>query len=321
MSEMFRTVLVPLDGSDRAERALPIAARVARASSARILLVRAAIVPATYGVTYEGQALHWRLVHEEAEGAQAYLGKIAQSSSLAGLPIESVVKVGPAASVILAAAEEHGADLVLMTSRGRTGLGRWVLGSVAEHVAHHAPIPVLLLRGQDDRLASAESNDVDHELRVLVPLDGSPLAETALAPAQALALTLAGAGRVAMHLLLVVAPYAAMPENMPDALLMEGAQAYLELVARRLQTEDTARRVTVTQSVVAQGDVAHAIRAVAESGHEADEVPAIGRYDLVAMATHGQGAVARWALGSVTERVLHGTKLPMLIARPSPEPA
>jgi nucleotide-binding universal stress UspA family protein len=156
-------------------------------------------------------------------------------------------------------------------------------------------------------------------LHVLAPLDGSPLAETALGYASALALALAKPGSAHIHLMLVVAPDRAMRKYMPDALLLDGAAAYLEKVAQRLPSEVDDEALTVTWSIVAQGDIAHGIIAAAEM-KEALETSVAGeshlRSDLIAMATHGQSAVARWALGSVTERVLHGTTLPLLIVRP-----
>jgi nucleotide-binding universal stress UspA family protein len=151
---------------------------------------------------------------------------------------------------------------------------------------------------------------------VLVPLDGSPLAETALAPASALALALAKPGPASVHLTLVVAPYRAVREYVPDALLLDGAATYLEQVAQRLRSQGDDRALTVTWSVVAQGDIAHGIAAAAEMEETSVAGESIPRCDVIAMATHGHSAVARWALGSVTERVLHGTKLPLLIVRP-----
>jgi nucleotide-binding universal stress UspA family protein len=158
---------------------------------------------------------------------------------------------------------------------------------------------------------------------VLVPLDGSPLAETVLAPARALALALAAPGPADVHLTLVVAPYKAERTNMPDALILDGAKAYLEGVSQHLLADGGDGRLTVTRSVAVNYDFAHGILEAAEGGeHVAASAAsgagtsAAGGCDVIAMATHGRGGVARWALGSVTERVLHATRLPILIVRP-----
>ena len=320
---MFTTILVPLDGSTRAEHALPLAARTARASGARILLLRAVPVPITSGLMYEGESLRWRLIPDETEVARAYLSEVARSSPLAGISVDTVVAVGEAAHVILDASARRGADLVVMTSHGRTGVGRWMLGSVAEHVAHHSPVPILVLRerkgmGAGAGVLSLGRTEAEHRLRVLVPLDGSPLAEAALVPACALALALAGSGQASLHLTLVVAPYKTNRTNMPEALVVDGAMGYLERVSQRLRSEHPEGRLAVTRSVAADSDIAHGILAEAESGEQQDGkgARAFGRCDLIAMATHGHSGLARWALGSVTERVLHATKLPILIVRP-----
>jgi nucleotide-binding universal stress UspA family protein len=323
---LFTRILVPLDGSTLAERALPIAARIARASAARLLLVCAAAVPATYGFMYGGETVRWNLVRDETEQARAYLGEMARSALLASLPVDCTAEVGTAADVILDTAAERGADLVVMTSHGRTGLGRWVLGSVAEHVVHHPPAPVLVLRGRDAGDVDVAGPEAEHQRRILVPLDGSPLAEAALAPARALALALAAPGAADLHLMLVVTPYEAVRANMPDALIVDGARAYLERMSQRLLADGgDDGRLAVTWSVVVSYDFAHGILAVAEA-KGADQVAertesaagtgSPGSCDAIAMATHGFGGLARWALGSVTERVLHATHLPLLIVRP-----
>jgi nucleotide-binding universal stress UspA family protein len=320
---VFARILVPLDGSALAERAVPVAARIARAGAARVLLVRAVAVPLAYGFVIEGDAMRWHQAQDEAEAARAYLGEVAQSAALAGLPVDSITEIGTAAGVVLDAIAERGADLVVMTSHGRTGLGRWVLGSVAEHVVHHSPAPVLVLRGRESSIGDISAGDVEHRMRILVPLDGSPLAETALAPARGLALALAAPRPAEIHLTLIVSPYEAVPTNMPDALIVDGAKTYLERTAQRLLADGgDDGRLIVTWSVAVNYDFAHGILATAEaeSVKHAAGVPPTDRCDLIAMATHGYGGLARWALGSVAERVLHATELPILIVRPQELP-
>jgi nucleotide-binding universal stress UspA family protein len=342
---MFTRILVPLDGSTRAEQALPVAARIARASvEARLLLVRAVTVPASYGLAYEEHAPTWRAYHDDIVEAGAYLQDVAQSVTLGQTPIDTLVGVGPAAQVIIETAIERRADLVVLTSHGRSGLGRWVLGSVAGDVTHHAPMPVFILRAHTDTTRSADmSADVDrrgldnphmdHPLRVFVPLDGSPLAETALEPARALASALAWPGAADIRLALVIAPDRMDRENMPEALLLDGATAYLERTAQRLRrraqaaadaaADTDAALCEVTWSVIAHWDYAQGIIAAAEIGETGRTEEGNGGNghiqpsDVIVMATHGRSAFARWTLGSVTERTLHATHLPLLIVRPA----
>jgi len=320
---MFTRIVVPLDGSERAERALPVAARIARACTAadpapRLVLLRAVTVPVTYGVMYEGQALQWRLIRDETELAQTYLGTLARSDALAGLAVDTQVKVGAAATIILDVAEDRGGDLVVMTSHGRTGAARWLLGSVAEHVARQSAVPVFMLP-QHGPVPSGPHPDAEQPLRVLVPLDGSPLAEAALAPAVALAQALSAPEPAALHLGLVLLPFEADAASMPEGLALEGARSYLSRVAAHLRA--TSPKLTVGWSVVAKLDAAEALTRLAAGGEDAGGGGAPSRCDLIAMATHGRSGVARWALGSITERVLHSAQLPLLIVRPRLEAA
>lgn len=323
---MFQRIVVPLDGSALAEQAIPVAARVARASAAQMLLVRAIAPPMTYGVVDDGVSLRSRIVQEDAEAARTYLRRIARSAPMADLASDTIVEVGAPANAILDAAERRGADLVVITSHGRTGLGRWVLGSVAEHVVHHASMPVLLLRSRADEVVDLARGDTEHPLRVLVPLDGSPLAEAILTPVRTLALALATAGPVEIHLTLVIPPYDADRAHMPDALVVDGATAYLKHAARLLLDASGTGQMVVKWSVTVNGDFAYGILSAAdgsaslavpaeqgaEPGVPGQHVP----FDLIAMATHGYGGLTRWVVGSVTERVLRASHHSMFIVRP-----
>jgi nucleotide-binding universal stress UspA family protein len=161
-------------------------------------------------------------------------------------------------------------------------------------------------------------------------LDGSALAEAAIAPALDIGLSLAAPERVTIHLFEVVEFYAAMIADTSDTTgerplsppatpassavpdigveeqALQAARDYLETVARRIQREHP--NLTVTSSALLAADVAGTIKEVAEAGPG---------YDILAMATHGRGGLQRWAVGSITERVLHVTHRPLIIARSS----
>lgn len=312
---MFSRILVPLDGSPRAERALPVVARIAGgAGGATVVLVRAVDLASIAGPYYRAPAeAAETLAEAEIEEAERYLAEISRADVLAGVRTEVHVLTGQAGLCILDAADAQRADLMVLCSHGRTGLRRWALGSVAEHVARHSAVPVLLVREQGPTLAGPHP-DPEHLLRVLVPLDGSKHAEVALAPAAQLITALAAPGQGGVHLTLVVSPYEADTRNMPDALMVDGAKGYLARVAGRLRTEQPG--VSVSWSVAANLDIAAALIRVAENGEDAEGAGIFGGCDLVAMATHGAGGVSRWVMGSVTERVLHATKLPVLVVRP-----
>jgi len=308
---MFKRILVPLDGSTRAERALPVAAQVARATGASIALYRAVPIPATYGAIYAGVPINQVMIDEDALAAKTYLESMHRSELLQGIPVTCITEVGDAANLILDQANDR-VDLIVMCSHGRSNVGRWVLGSVAEHVARLATPPVLVLR--EHGKMPLDSPDPDHLLRVLVPLDSSPTAELALAPAAQLATALGAPHAAALHLTLVAEPLeAVLVRSVPQELLIAAAKGYLVGIVKRLQTDHPS--LTITWSVSVDADVATGILRVAEVGEDTEGVSPFGGCDVIVMTTHGRSGFERWALGSIAERVLHGTRLTVMIVR------
>ncbi len=157
-------------------------------------------------------------------------------------------------------------------------------------------------------------------IRALVPLDGSLHAETVLEPAARLVSALAAPGQGALHLLHVVQMEGAhnLDPSAKQSLLHE-AEAYLRNVAERFAREPFAgNSLAVTWSVVFDSDVGSAIIAAAESSSDivdANNLTSAPPYDVIAMASHGRSGFQLWALGSVTERALHASALPLLIVR------
>ncbi len=137
-------ILVPLDGSSLAEAALPKAVELAETSGAQLLLLRAALVPTLQGVDpVEAQI---KVVRE----AEEYLAQVQDRLGAAGLKdVKTTAWYGPAAYAIVEAARLHGADLIVMTTHGRSGLKRLILGSVAESVLRGTTTPILLLRAPE----------------------------------------------------------------------------------------------------------------------------------------------------------------------------
>jgi nucleotide-binding universal stress UspA family protein len=256
----------------------------------------------------------------EAAPATAYLAHIATREELAGITIETITLAGTVARTILDAVLEYQVDTIVLCSHGRSGPTRWALGSVAEKVARHALVPVLVLRKPHD-VFPGQRTSTGHQLRALVALDGSSLAESALAPAAQMILALAAPAPGALHLVQVVRPSANIEDrpNEQDTLLesadrlqeqaLREAHDYLRAVAERVRTGDLAgRKLQVTWSVAVAEDVASTLVQLAEE----KEVTV-----LIALASHGRGGLQRWALGSVAERVLESTRIALLIVRPS----
>ena len=184
---MLRHILIPLDGSELAERAIPVAARIAKATEgSAISLVRIVRAPAEFETSATDTTV-WAPAADEDEKREAnnYLHEVAQRPELAGVAVTERIYAGPPSATLLMAAKSLGVDLIVMTSRGRSGITRWLLGSVAEGVSRESPAPTLIVR------ADKAGEEITLGGAALVPVDGSPLAETAIEPAAHLAAALA----------------------------------------------------------------------------------------------------------------------------------
>jgi len=317
---MFERILVPLDGSPRAEQALPVAARIARASGGSVILLQVVSPPIDYGGGLTQTPLMTEEVIEtELALSSSYLDRVAKARELAEIETTTEVMFGLPAQDILAIAESRLVDLIVMCSHGRTGFTRWVLGSVAQKIAHHCPVPLLVLR--EGKLLPLESPpDAARHLTALVPLDGSPLAEAALVSAANLVAALVAPAAGALHLMQVVKQLSTTADEgfitQLNEETVERAKAYLMSVKERLQAELKDRKLTITWSVALDADAADAIIGTAEQREQQEGAEGLGGCDLIAMSTHGRSGLERWVMGSVMERVLGATKLPMLIVRP-----
>jgi nucleotide-binding universal stress UspA family protein len=300
---MYRKILVPLDGSPFGERALPLAVTMCLAMKAQLVLVRAATAsPAASLDALEGQ-------RQAVAEAETYLAGVAQRLREQKIVTETATPYAAAADGILVSASTRQADLIVMCTHGRSGLGRWVYGSVAEAVLARSAIPVLLVRptGALPHLTLDLGKGT-----VLLPLDGSAFAETALPHA----LEAARALNDRLFLLRVVNPVVGYQ---PDVVLgqayagaigdrilkeeMAQAESYLGEVSKRLQGE----KIAVAQRVC----VGWPAESIIEEARGAEA-------ELIVMATHGRTGLAEVVMGSVARDVVHRGVLPLLLVRPQP---
>ena len=314
---MLRRILVPIDGSPFSEQAIPVAMQIARLRHATVELAHVhdmVAVASTLGVAGAGAPASAPLLIPTAEiardardASEAYVEMMEQHVGVgAPVAVSATFLEGNVAEALVRRANDV-ADLVVMTTHGRGGLTRFWLGSVADGIVREATVPILLLRPSD----SPNEVDAGRDRRfadVLVPLDGSPVAETVLEPVMDI-LGGADAG-VTCTLLLVQQPIAAIalsslaaaipPEARPDA--DDGpTAAYLDSVAERLRS----RGMEVHTRAVVHTSPA---RAIIDQAHESAA-------DLIAMTTHGRGGIRRLLIGSVADKVLRGTDRPLLLYR------
>jgi nucleotide-binding universal stress UspA family protein len=304
---MFKKLLVPLDRSSLAEQALSQASAIARASQAEIEIILVHQPDAMAGL---GDA-PWSA--EELSGQEKYLESMARElASSVSVPVTHTVLRGDPVEMICARARDTAADLLVMTSHGRTGLSRAWLGSIADGVLRHASVPVLVLRPVEGTTTRAAIDPLFKH--ILVPLDGSALAAEICLSACALA----KCGGARITLLRVVQPVPLltvgvdmeMPFNYPSTMPDDAATEQIVSEAKRLLAELAGRlneqeKLTVDAHVVIAGHVAQSIVEFA-GAHGAD---------LIAMSTHGRG-VSRLLLGSVADKVLRGSGLPVMLQRP-----
>ena len=313
----MKTILVPLDGSALAEQALPYIRTLAPLLGARVRLLNVIVDDPHDNMMSEGIAASYGVIDPLAtqrerenqsrttliQHAESYLDSRAAQLHGHGIEVETDVRRGPAAEVIIEVAEGLDIAIIAMATHGYSGLRRWALGSVTDRVVHATTRPVFVVRG-----AKPAPVDPVAFKRVMVPLDGSPLAEQALPLAADLA------ERVRAEVLLMQAvegsieAYPAVaPLGRPD--LMSG-DVLPTLDARAGQYLDEQAALLRDRGIPA---VAHVV-----NGHVAEAIideAAQRSADLLVMATHGYSGLKRWALGSVTDKVLHAATTPLLLVR------
>ena len=331
---MFKRIIVPLDGSNRAEQAIPVAARIARASQGSIILLQVVTVPFEIGsqvVPLSGFSS--TTLENDMNTATHYLAAIARRDELDGIGLKMKVLAGSAAQKIQDVVEDEQADLIVMCSHGDTGIKRFVLGSVAQKVARHSTVPVFVLRQDGSVPISSYPNHLRplRAVMAVVALDGSALAEDALLPAASLVMALAAPARGSLQLTRVVK----LPikvrwsdeqrkHNYPESMelhtakqAIQEAKTYLGNLIDHLHNGSLkAADITLAWSVATGHDVGETLIRVAETGEDVGGTNVFGGCDFIVLATHGRSALERWMLGSVTEHILGATRLPMLIVRP-----
>lgn len=316
---MFERIGVPLDGSARAEQALPVAARLARASGGSVVLLRV-VNPCSDLEPYYPSDLEvvQAMVHDEKAAAHRYLSGVMQMGLLVGVRTEAAVLCGQPAMRILTEVQARRIDLLVMRCHHSSDAKCWLAGSLAEQIIREAPVPVLVLHEESAPLL-APSCQADDSFHALVPLDGSDCARAALAPAAQLVAALSAPAPGALHLArVVVLPDTRGNGESERSAILRQAWSSLEKVGEDLRLDLLASspeelHPSLSRSATIDSDIASGICRLAEDGEGSAEPQGVDRADLIAMATRGFGESQRCGAGSVTARVLHTTRLPLLI--------
>jgi len=144
---MYKKILVPLDGSKVAEGVLPHAKSLAYSEGAELILLTVTSNPAM-DIVFSDPGIAETAILEQQEKSKAYISKIEDELKSEGFRVSNLMRVGSVAETILGVSEELSVDIVAMSTHGRTGAARWLLGSIAERVVHNSSIPVLLIRAK-----------------------------------------------------------------------------------------------------------------------------------------------------------------------------
>jgi len=308
---MIRSILVPLDGSTFGEHALPLAMSMARRLDASLNLIHVhSLLDATYA---ELQVFDNTLDQELRTKERDYLHTIQkQVQDRLSVPVSIRNVDGEVATVIRDQADSLRANWVVMTTHAKGPMGRFWLGSTTDELVRSLAIPLILVHPQSHAPDLGHEHVIQH---LLIPLDGTPLAEQILEPA----MTLGKAMKADYTLLRVVTPVYPMTLPAEPAIfgsvatdimervekihvdLKREASDYLDTVAMRMRAEDL--KVLTRVTVEEQPGVA-----VLDNAK-----PPI---DMIAIETHGRSGLSRLLLGSVADKVIRGSKLPILIHKP-----
>lgn len=299
---MYAKILVPLDGSKTAENVVPLARSFARGLQIPVELLGVVDLAemAHHGPPSQASIIR-NIVDDATQRFDDYLERVAKNF-LVG-EVQCTVRKGNAAEAIIEVAGAEKQTLIALATHGRSGLDRWLLGSVAEKVLRGASNPTLVVRAKKEKNLAWEMATLK---RVIVPLDGSELSERILPHVEALAkhldleVTLLGVygGRLRAG--------AADGFHSMDAFIVS------------LRNETEIYLAAKTEEMKQRG--LNKVSFAAKQGLEADEIIATARETLdtlIAMCTHGRTGVQRWMLGSVTETVVRHSDDPVLVVRPT----
>lgn len=296
---MYKKILVPLDGSELAEIALPYAVELAGRLNAEVILLHVC-----ESAEEQYHNMHQLYMQKMVGSIKRRIRNYLEKPGAKSIGVKSAILFGHPAEQILDYADKEHTNLIVIATHGLSGIRRWVLGSVADKVVNATKQPLILIR------ASGIHHHVLQKVRMnkmLVTLDGSKESELVIPYIEELASRLNGEV-VLFQAVTPPSPVYAVPgytAQLPYTtaqveLWKAEAEAYLKNMA-----DDFKRRRIKVKSKVRIGDAAHEIIKFADEEHA----------DLVAMSTHGRSGITRWALGSTADKVLRAGNTSLFLVR------
>jgi len=298
---MFTSMLIPLDGSKTAEKVLPYARHLAGKFTIPIELLAVIDIAEMATQISAGKARYLdTMIEDGVRASTTYLRGIA--TTFPNAKVTCTVEKGRAEDTVIEKGEADGGLLIAMATHGRSGLNRFLLGSVAEKVLRGSANPLLLIRAADEAKGEGEARLTS----IVVPLDGSALAESVLPGVATMAkildleVLLFRAYQIPYNAYAGDDGYTVNYEELLTAVRDESNE-YLEKKVAELKKLGVAK-----------------VSALAKEGFAGDEIIALGRKtpdNLIAMCSHGRSGVRRFVLGSVTETVVRHSGDPVLVLR------
>jgi nucleotide-binding universal stress UspA family protein len=286
---MWKKILVPLDGSDLAELALPYAKELAGAFNSELILL--------YVSEADDEHLHMHQLYlEKLAGQMKKMVKRVSPVVISGKPVEEIVKY----------TEKNDVRLIVMASHGRSGIIPWATGGIASKVIDATGVPLLLIKESKRRRKVKEKHLIS---RILLPLDGSEAGEAAITRAKELKsrleaeVILLGVVPTGQHIRTVGGlDYILFPEQEIEAYRAE-AREYLEKVYKRLKRGKGELKVEIRL-----GEVTKEILDFAREK----------RVNLIAISSHGHSGMTKWVFGSTAQKIMQDSPIPVLVVKAAP---
>ncbi|MBM3119765.1 MAG: universal stress protein [Chloroflexi bacterium] len=282
----YRKLLVPLDGSRLAEKALPYAKALSKTKGSEIILFTVSTASEQFD-----------------RPIKAYLDLTAKELKSQKIKVSTAVAYGNVAEEIIKFAQKGKIDLIIISTHGHSGIKRWMLGSVALKVLYGTCTPVLLAKSKAHKISKVKFK------KILVPLDGSPFSETSIPYVKELA---KGAG--SEIILLRVSEPPILPADRSPA-IKPSWEEYQSMLMAKIQQQ----ALEYLEKIKA-GFETSAIKIQTALGKAADSILQAAQKEnvsLIAMTTQGRTGISRWVYGSVANRIVEQSLQPVLLIRPS----
>jgi nucleotide-binding universal stress UspA family protein len=282
-------MLVPLDGSELAERAIAYAKSLAKAKDSEIILFTVSVASAGH----------------LDRPMKAYLELNAKELQSQGIKASIAISYGNMADEIIKFADKNKIDLIIISTHGHSGIKRWVLGSVALKVLHGTCTPVLLIKSRAHKISEVEFK------KILIPVDGSPFSEASIPYAKELAKGTSGE----IILLRVSEPPVLSADRSPA--IKPGWEEYRNILMAEIQRQ-AEEYLKGIKANIEKSDIK--VRSQAILGKAAEGILQVAKKEninLIAMTTHGRTGVSRWVYGSVASKIVEESLQPVMLIRPS----